>query len=371
MKKTVLINILALVVVVSVALPMIGSTMATWSDSETSLGNTITTGSLDLLVAHCDENWQEPGPFCDDQPWGIGVDPCFYIPDIMLDEPYHCYLLLWNAGFIDGVAYLHIKNVEGEQLASNTDIEIYFDRDGKPETPLEQIATGTIADLACRQIELGLLTGDEANTIYQLELVIVSASGSNDASLSFDIVFELVQAELIGPRYAWADTECSPNALNMLVELGGTPGFWNGPGALKHYSKAQIASWFRTIVWTSDWFEDDLVNGLSDEAVYNNMADILKRVGAAGYIGMLNQFRAQYLATRLNAKPDPPRLQLGTVHEIGDIIGAEAYLGSASMTLEDIIDAIEGKAVWPIDDEPPSREELGIMKDICDKLNNP
>ena len=371
MKKTVLINILALVVVVSVALPMIGSTMATWSDSETSMGNTITTGSLDLLVAHCDENWQEPGPFCDDQPWGIGVDPCFYIPDIMLETPYHCYLLLWNAGFIDGVAYLHIKNVADNGLAGDTDIEIWFDRDGRPETPLELIETGTIADLACRQIELGLLTGDEKNIVHRLELVIVSDSASNCSSLSFNIVFELVQAELCGPRYAWADTECSPNALNMCVELGGTPGFWNGPGALKHYGKEDIVQWFKTIVRTSDWFEDDLVNGLSDEAVYSNMEDILKRVGAAGYIGMLNQFRAQYLATRLNTMPDPPRLQPGTIHEIGDIIGAEGYLGSASMTLKDIIDAIEGKAVLPIDDEPPSRDELEIMKNVCDKLNNP
>ena len=368
--KTILINILALVVVVSIALPMIGSTMATWSDSETMEGNTIITGGLDLLVAHCDENWQEPGPFCDDMPWGVGVDPCFLIPDIVLDKPYHCYLLLWNAGFIDGVAYLHIKNVSDDGLASNTTIEIYFDRDGNPGTPPELIEMGTIADLACRQIELGLLPGDEANTICQLELVIESSSGSNGASLGFDFVFELVQLELIGERYAWADTECSPNALNMLVELGGTPGFWSSPGAVNCYGKDDLVSWFKTIVWASDWFEDDLTVGTNEE-VYDNMVSILDRVGASGYTGMVNQFRAQYLATRLNTMPDPPRLQLGTLHEIGDIIGAEAYLGDASLTLAEIIAAIEGKAAGGIFTEPPSRDEMEIMKDVCDKLNNP
>lgn len=358
-------------VVVGVALPMIGSTMATWSDSETSMGNTITTGSLDLLVAHCDANWEEPGPFCDDMPWGIGVDPCFYIQDIMLDTPYHRYLLLWNAGFIDGVAYLHMKNVEGEQLAENTTIEIYFDRDGQPETPLELIETGTIAELACNQIELGLLPGDEANTIHRLELVILSTSAGNGDSLSFDIVFELVQLEMTGPRCAWADTECSPNALNMFVELGGTPGFWSGPGALKHYGKEDIVQWFKAIVRTSDWFEDELINGLTDDAVYDNMVSILNRVGAAGYSGMMNQFRAQYLATLLNTMPDPPRLQLGTIHEIGDILGAEAYLGDASMTLEDIIDAIEDKAEGLLYEEPPTRDDTEIIKNVCDGLNNP
>ncbi len=368
--KTVLINVLALVVIGSLALPMIGSTMATWSDSEISMDNEIVTGSLDLLVAHCGENWETPGPFNEDLPWGVGVDPCFNIPEIVLNQPYSCYLLLWNAGFIDGVAYLHIKNLVDNGLANTAVMEIWFDRDGKPETPLELIETGIIADLACRQIELGLLTSKEKGAIHQLKLEIVSPRAPADASLSFVIVFELVQAELYGPRYAWADTECSPNALNMLIELGGTPGFWSSPGAVKNYDKEDIVSWFKTIVWASDWFEDDLAIGNVDE-VYDKMVSILDRVGAAGYTGMVNQFRAQYLATRLNTKPDPPRLQLGTVHEIGDILGAEAYLGGASLTLEDIIAAIEGKASGPIFEVLPERDQMEIMKNVCDKLNNP
>lgn len=368
--KTILINVLALVVIGSLALPMIGSTMATWSDSETSMNNRITTGSLDLLVAHCDQNWETPGPFCDDLPWGVGVDPCFYIPDIVFNEPYPCYLLLWNAGFIDGIAYLHIKNVVDNGLADNTVIEIWFDRDGKPETPPEQIACDTIANLECTEIELGLLTGNENGSIHQLKLEIVSSTAPAGASLSFLIVFELVQAEPCGPRYAWADTECSPNAINMLIELGGSPGFWNGPGALDNYDKEDIVRWFKDIVWASDWFEDSLANGTDDE-VYTTMVNILKRAGAASYTGMVNQFRAQYLATRLNTMPDPPRLQLGTVHEISDIIGAEDYLGGASLTLAEIIAAIEGKASGPIFEKPPERNEVEIMKTVCDKLNNP
>jgi len=69
--KTILVNILAILVIVGLALPMVGGTLATWSDSETSYGNYIETGSLDLLVARCDEDWQNCGLFNDDTPWGV------------------------------------------------------------------------------------------------------------------------------------------------------------------------------------------------------------------------------------------------------------------------------------------------------------
>lgn len=367
--KTVLLNILALMVVISVALPLVGGTMATWSDSETMEGNYIETGSLDLLVATCEADWENPGPSNDDTPWGIGLDPCFYIPEIEVDETYPCYLLLWNAGCIDGVAYLHIKNVpEDNPLAASTTMDIYYDDDADPDTPVELVQSGTIADLDCDEIELGLLETDQQRQLM-LELTITGPIPAN-SSLSFDIIFELVQLELLGPRYAWADSECSPNALNMLLELGGTPGFWSSPGAVKQYGKSDIVSWFKSIVLASAWYEDDLATGTDDE-VYNKMVSILKKVGAAEYAGMVNQFRAQYLATRLNTMPDPPRLQLGTTHDISGITDAETYFGYATGTLAQIITFIEGEAVGPIFTEPPSRPNMKIMKNVCDLLNNP
>ena len=366
--KTVLLNILALLVVLAVGLPMIGGIMATWSDSETMMGNYIKTGSLDLMVATCDADWENPGTLNDDTPWGIGVDPCFYIPEIELDKSYPCYLLLWNAGCIDGVAYLHIKGVpEDNPLAASTTLEIWYDDDADPLTPMALVASAPIAELDCVEVELGLLATDQQR---QLMLELITAPTLPDDSLSFDIVFELVQLELLGPRYAWADSECSPNALNMLIELGGTPGFWSSPAPVSQYGKSDIVSWFKTIVAASAWYENDLATGSVDE-VYYKMVGILKSGGASGYNGMVKKFRAQYLATRLNTMTDPPRLQLGTIHDISGISGAKDYFGYESGTLSNIIATIESKASGPIFDEPPSKDQMEIMKNVCDKLNNP
>jgi predicted ribosomally synthesized peptide with SipW-like signal peptide len=137
--KTILVNILALVVVLAVGVPLIGGTFATWSDSETMEGNYIETGSLDLLVAKCDADWQNPGTFSDDEPWGTGLDPCFSIPEVQLNSVYSSYLLLWNAGCIDGLAYLHLKDVpEDNSLALSTTLQIWYDHDADPATPVER-----------------------------------------------------------------------------------------------------------------------------------------------------------------------------------------------------------------------------------------
>lgn len=366
--KTILVNILALVVVFAIGLPMIGGTMATWSDSETMMGNYLETGSLDLLVARCDAEWEPTGTFNDDPPWGVGLDPCFYVPEVELDKTYPCYLVLWNAGCVDGVAYLQIKGVpEDNVLAAATTMQIWYDDDANPDTPVVLVTSGTLADLDCIEIELGLLSDDQHR---QLLLELITAPTPPDGSLSFNIYFELVQREILGPTYAWADTESSPNALNMLIELGGSPGFWNGPAAVNQYGKSDIVSWFKAIVAASVWYEGDLASG-SDDDVYDEMVAILKSGGAAGYTGMVKQFRAQYLATRLNTMTDPPRLQLGTIHDISGISDAKDYFGYESATLAQIIATIESKADGGILTEPPSRGEIKIMKNVCDKLNNP
>jgi predicted ribosomally synthesized peptide with SipW-like signal peptide len=366
--KTILVNMLALVVVIAVGIPLIGGTLATWSDSETMMGNYIKTGSLDILVAQCGENWQNPGTFNDDTPWGIGLEPCFNLPEVKPDETYPSYLLLWNAGCIDGVAYLHIKDVPEENpLALSTVMQIWYDHDADPETSPVLVDVGSLAELNCEEVELGLLEADQCR---QLQLVLITGPTPPSGALSFDISFELIQAELIGPRYAWADTEQSPNALNMFLELGGTPGFWSNPGAVNLYGKDQIVGWFTAIVGGSTWFTGVPITGTIEDD-YATMKFILKNVGAGGYTGMVNQFRAQYLATRLNTMTDPPRLQLGTLHDIDGIFGAKDYFGYESGTLEDIIAAIESKAEGDMFIEPPSKDEMEILKDVCDYLNNP
>lgn len=208
--KTILLSALALVVVVSVAVSLAGGTIATWSDSETMMNNRIRTGSVDLLVAKCDADWQNPGAFKDDLPHGVGLDPCFFTS--LAPGNYTCYSLLWNAGCIDAVAYLHIKNVsESNALSSDTIMSIWYDDDGKPDTPLEPVAKGTIANLDCHEIELG---GLPAEAVHQLKLEVEYVGPCPTHGLSFDIVFQLIQLE--GDGFAgFADSEISQNYFSV------------------------------------------------------------------------------------------------------------------------------------------------------------
>ena len=198
--KTILLSALALVAVVSVAVSVAGGTLATWSDSETSEGNYIETGSIDLLVAKCDADWQNPGAFKDDLPYGVGLDPCF--DTSLAPGTYTCYSLLWNAGCVDAVAYLHIKNVsDSNGLSGNTTVSIRYDHDGNPDTSLVLVASGTIADLNCDAIELGSLP---AEAVRQLKLEVEYVGPCPTRGLSFDIVFQLAAD-------GFADSEISQN----------------------------------------------------------------------------------------------------------------------------------------------------------------
>jgi predicted ribosomally synthesized peptide with SipW-like signal peptide len=194
--------LVALVAVGSLVLAGVGGTFATWSDSEVSEGNYIETGSVDLMVAKCDADWQDPGPFKDDTPYGVGLDPCF--DTSLLPGTYTCYSLLWNAGCVDAYGYLHIKVRDGNDLAGNTTMSVWYDHDGNPDTSLLVVASDTIADLDCHEIELGLLP---AGALRQLKLEAEYVGPCPTRSLSFDIVFQL-----IGDGFA--DSEISHNYLS-------------------------------------------------------------------------------------------------------------------------------------------------------------
>jgi predicted ribosomally synthesized peptide with SipW-like signal peptide len=206
---------MSLVLIGSLLLAGMGGTLATWSDSETSLGNYIETGSVDLLVARCDSDWSDPGPFKDDLPWGVGLDPCF---DALLvtGGHYTCYSLLWNAGCVDGKAYLHTKTVsDSDALASYTTMSIWYDDDGQPDTPLALVASDTVANLDCHEIKLGDLP---AQAIRQLKLEVEYAGPCPAHDLCFDTIFQLtgnMPLESMGfKRFGLADSEISENCLS-------------------------------------------------------------------------------------------------------------------------------------------------------------
>ena len=202
--KTVLLSTLALVVVISVAVSLVGGTIATWSDSETMMSNVIRTGSVDLLVAKCDADWQNPGAFKDDIPYGAGLDPCF--DTSLAPGTYTCYSLLWNAGITDAVAYLHIKNAsDSNALSGNTTMSIWYDDDGDPNSSLVLVASDTIADLDCHEIMLGELS---AEAVRRLKLEVEYVGPCPTRGLSFDILFALANG-------GFADSEISQNYFSV------------------------------------------------------------------------------------------------------------------------------------------------------------
>lgn len=353
--------VLALITILALASATVGDTFASFCDSETSFDNYIETGSLDLLVAEACDDW-EGSDYRHDLPWGTGLEPCFWVPEVEVVEcqTYTSYLLLWNAGCLDGTAYLHLKDISAnpDTLPYKTDVTISYDVDG--DENLELIKSGTLASLTCTYWELGPLPAEEIRRL-SIELHFFP-SEPDDLCLTFNTIFGLVQAE-----GSFSDTEeCSGFFGDACSESGGTPGFWSGPGAVNLYGKDKIVGWFTTIVGSSKWFTGVPITGVVD-LDYEIMRDILKASAGNDYEEMVAKFRSQYLATRLNAEAG--RLGLDTSHDISGIPNAESYFGSG--TLAQIIATIESKAVGPIFTAPPNEDQMEIMKDVCDFLNNP
>ncbi|OGN97201.1 MAG: hypothetical protein A2Z77_06440 [Chloroflexi bacterium RBG_13_51_36] len=208
--------LISLVLVGSLVLGGLGGTLATWSDSETSHGNYIETGSVDLLVARCDTDWANPGAFKDDQPWGVGIDPCFDA-SLMPGRNYTCYSLLWNAGCVDAKAYVHIKTVsDSNGLSSYANMSIWYDDDGQPDTPVLLVASNTIANLDCHEIRLGDLP---AQAVRQLKLAVEYNGPCPTHDLDFDIIFELTGnmafESMSFKKFGFADSEISENCLSV------------------------------------------------------------------------------------------------------------------------------------------------------------
>jgi predicted ribosomally synthesized peptide with SipW-like signal peptide len=96
--------ILAVVVVVALVIAGTGGVFATWSDSEVSEGNLISTGSLDLKVNGAD-----------DAPWGLGV-PTKVVLECMVPCKWYgpFEVELWNAGQCEfpSATFIHFKDYE-------------------------------------------------------------------------------------------------------------------------------------------------------------------------------------------------------------------------------------------------------------------
>jgi predicted ribosomally synthesized peptide with SipW-like signal peptide len=90
---------LSVVIICALAIAGVGGTFATWSDSETSMDNSIVTGSVDLKVNGAD-----------DAPWGAGVPSKVDITCMIPAKWYGPYEVeLWNAGQCTQASHAYIN----------------------------------------------------------------------------------------------------------------------------------------------------------------------------------------------------------------------------------------------------------------------
>lgn len=135
----------------------------------------------------------------------------------------------------------------------------------------------------------------------------------------------------------------------------GTIGFWKNWNKHNIYSNNQIAAWLQDIDSESAWLGPPNTTG---------MVTIMSHTPGNGN-SMEHKFLAQYLATRMNAESG--RLNVNGIHNVSGIDSGN-YLNlsnPASVLLQDIIQAIESKY-----GKAPSKQQLEIMKNVCEALNN-
>jgi predicted ribosomally synthesized peptide with SipW-like signal peptide len=168
-----------------------------------------------------------------------------------------------------------------------------------------------------------------------------------------------------GVGYAyWSDTLTIGGTVTTGTwDKGGTIGFWKNWDRHNTYTEEKIEGWLQSIDANSTWLGpttvEDMVVWLTwgDENPANNMT---------------NKFRAQYLATRLNAESG--RLHLNFTHDVttkdpGNYLN---LTNPSSATLSEIVAAIETKFLTHQPPEHPlTKDQFEIMKDICDALNKP
>ncbi len=294
--------LLALVVVLAVASMSVGGTLAGFCDTETSEGNFIETGSLDLKVAKVSPSW-EGADYRDDQPWGVGLEHCFDVPDVTPCNSYPSYLKLWNAGCVDGIASLLLKVVSADpaSLPDDTEITIWYDESEIYSDTLANLATGVYWPL-------GDLPGSEP---HRLKIEVHPQSDgwlSGSSYLVFKTLFGLVQA-----TGSFSDTEECYSYLGRSGE-GCTPGYWKN----------------HTDSWPTEYSPDQTVKSVFNQASeFPTLANdtLLQALGYGG--GSETEGGARILlraavAAVLNASSevDYPRSEGDVVNDVNDALAS-------------------------------------------------
>ena len=161
---------------------------------------------------------------------------------------------------------------------------------------------------------------------------------------------------------AWMDTApIDGTATTTSWDVGGSMDFWRDWRL--HYDEAEVVAWLKDIDAGSQWLGPITVQGLND----------LFLAAAGSCATMESGFLGHYMATRLNIASG--RLDSGNVHNITGITG-HTYLGLSdpeSASLSAIVIAVESKHPNDPEDEDatwPTSQQYGIMKSICEAVNN-
>ena len=193
--------------IVSMAIVMIASlfagavTMTYFSDIETSSVNVLTAGTLDLKIdadpSSGGVNWvDDPNVPTLNSGYGSLVD------NLKPGDSAKITVGIKNDGSIDGIADIHIKNVNnnGGQLGDNIDVKIsYGDKGGTGTFPGTETveATGyTLDTINCLNFvaPVTLEAGDDDYWVIELSIDSGVGNGIQGDSVSFDVEFSLNQA---------------------------------------------------------------------------------------------------------------------------------------------------------------------------------
>ena len=210
----------SVVIICALMIAGIGGTFATWSDSETSASNVITTGSVDLKV-----NGE------DDLPWGNGVPSKVSIDCMVPTRMYGPFEVeLWNAGICDtaSAAFIHLKDAccsnappKVDDAGDTTGYLCPETGDLKPEPELVAEFGGKVD---CRMVDgIGAAVGDTCSMKSHVRMwVVVDDPGYcpvwNDTDPLVVIENMLINLECV-ETYLFDLVPCEPRTIYLWFSL--------------------------------------------------------------------------------------------------------------------------------------------------------
>jgi predicted ribosomally synthesized peptide with SipW-like signal peptide len=193
---------LTILVLCCLAVAGVGGTLATWSDSETSEGNTIITGSVDLKVEDSD-----------DLPYGTGVPTVITLENMMPGWMYGYYAVdVWNAGVCTypSKLYMDVKSAECSNVPAKEGSGYADPNDGviSPEPELVAQYEGKVN---CTPVEGVGVIGEDCTLLDFIYMEVVDGSGN--------VYYQGPMSQSLGERYITDLIPCNEMTLYVAFFL--------------------------------------------------------------------------------------------------------------------------------------------------------